>query len=137
MSSAEEILENKLVSLQTETARAKDINKVVGHGRRAHTLGPSGSFHTAKRNLWTEWLLLFNAANKNEKVDKEKLKELLTEYKNLFEKFRVSKCPPYWQEIKGTPCTIVSSSLSKLSDEYDLVPSLIELASIKVPQRGC
>ena len=134
MPSAEEILENKLIFLEIQTERARDINKVVGNSSRAHTLG---SFHPAKRNLWTEWLLNFNAANKNDKVDKKELKKLLNGYIKLFEKFRLTKCPPFWQDIKGTPCTIVSKSLSKLSDEYDLnysrVPPLIELAARKVP----
>lgn len=132
MSSPKEILKNKLAFLETETDRAKDINNV--RHRRAHTLS---SYHPGKKNLWTEWLLYFNAAKKNETVDKKELKELLTEYKNLFEKFRVSKCPPISKYVDGNACTIVSNTLSKLSDEYDLnydrVPSLIELASIKVP----
>ena len=131
--SAEEILKNKLDFLETETDNAKDIDN-VGH-RRPHYLS---SYHPGKRNLWTEWLLYFNGANKNEKVDKNELKKLLTRYIKLFEKFRVKKCPPIWQNIKGNPCTIVLNSLSKLSEKYDLnysrVPSLIELASIKVPE---
>ena len=137
MSSPKEILKNKLAFLETETDRANDINNVGYHRTRAHTLGPSGSYHPAKKNLWTEWLLYFNAAKKNETVDKNELKELLTEYKNIFEKFRVSKCPPISQQIEGSPCTIVSKTLSILNDEYDLnysrIPPLIELASIKVP----
>ena len=55
MSSPKEILENKLNTLETETNRAKDINNVRYPRARAHTLGPSGSYHPAKKNLWTEW----------------------------------------------------------------------------------
>ena len=139
MSSPKEILENKLNTLETETNRAKDINNVRYPRARAHTLGPSGSYHPAKKNLWTEWLLYFNAAKKKETLDKKELKELLTEYKNIFEKFRVSKCPPISQQIEGSTCLIVSNTLSKLSDEYDLnydrVPSLMQLAARQVPDK--
>lgn len=134
MSSAEENLENMLTFLETQTEGAKDINNVVGHGSGAHTLS---SYHPAKKNLWTKWLFYFNKANKNEKVDKDELEKLLTRYIKLFKKFRVKKCPKLMAWEEGTPCTIVSKSLNKLSEEYDLnyseVPSLIELAAIKVP----
>ncbi|MDA9216547.1 hypothetical protein N9O88_01845 [bacterium] len=143
--SAENTLKNMLNFLKKETEVAvrrregeggvlrRDINKVVGHGSRAHTLS---SWHLAKKNLWTEWLFYFNKANKNEKVDKDKLKELLNGYIKLFEKFKLTICP---QQIEGGTCLIVSNSLSKLSKEYgldySLVPPLIGLAARKVPDK--